>query len=124
MAWDLGHLPTLVRSCVKRQALEDGTFAQYLQEEYVEEVMRIRARMSHNIFNLYMTGDWRDPVPVEDTIGTKYGMAIKDGARKFMLRFFGTKDMTLTKLKKKMVWLEKTISEKLKIFAGHHIMAL
>lgn len=68
--------------------------------------------------------DWKAPTPVEDTIGTKYGMRIKDEARQLMFKFFGMRDMTLAKLKKRMIWLERLMSEKLKAFAGEHILAL
>lgn len=56
-AWNLGDLPTLVRSYVKRQSLEDGTFMKYIKEEYLPEVLRVKKRVSNNIFLLYMTGD-------------------------------------------------------------------
>lgn len=123
-AWNLANLPTLVRSYVKRQALEDGSYERYIKEEHLPEIRRIRSRVSANIFRLYMTGDWKVPSPMEDTIGTKYGMRVKDEGRRFMLRFFGTRDMTMTKLLKRMVWLEGRMSAQLREFAGEHILAL
>lgn len=122
--WDLEGVPILAREIVKKQALDNRCWKEWIKPERLTDVERLERRMSRSVFRLYLSGNWSPPIPPSEQQHARYGVSVKRWATDWVLRFFGNANMSLQRLTKRLLWLEGQITSKLAEFGAGRVLAV
>ncbi|APG76035.1 hypothetical protein 2 [Sanxia water strider virus 20] len=104
--WADEKVPTMLRQHWKNQLIKDGTWTNHVKPEHLEQLKRLRKRISAGLFEDYLLGTVREPVPVVDGVALKYGQGWKQQAKQWMLRALSSNLCDRKIFEKKMLWLE------------------
>lgn len=122
--WNMGGIPAILIPLIKIQSLDDDTYERFIKQEFIEQVRLIRRGMSNTTFKIYMGGMWKIPIPLVDGVGARYGRSIKAEARKWMLRFFAVRNLSLDSLLRNILWLEEKVRGEFRQLAKFHILGV
>lgn len=117
--WEMSGIPHLIRSIVKAESLDDGTYLRWIKDNMRDWVQYQRKRMSRTVFRIYMLGQWTVPTPICDDIAMKYGAIIKKKAKQVALGVFAVRNITLLKLEQKFLSIEAFVRRGIRSLYSH-----
>lgn len=112
--WNLDGIPRMVRGLVQRQAVRDGSWSKYVQQDAIPELKRFQRRVSTSVFELYMLSEIKAPSPITDSVGLRYGVSKKKRLEEMVTAGVNRVNMGLLKLAGMLYHCELKMREELK----------
>lgn len=113
-AWDLEHVPALVRNIYQRQLVEDGRWREGVKASWWNILDEYSRRMSAQLFGDWLVGDVKVPAPMVHQVGMRYGYALKQRAEQWLRHGLGSQNIGWGKLERHLLWIEEKLCTELK----------